>query len=190
MSRAVLTLTLLIGIMVGLMLGVAWSTRGTAAWTSNVVTVRVYAAPAWTPLIQRSIADYNAVMPARGPRLVVRVLPERSCGWVKRQRFARATITVCSQPDGDGRGWAVYRVARHRFVDERARITLVGNPGHDRYTPIHQQVVCHELVHALTAVRDAYDTEPESCVRGSLDVPGAWDVALLERVYRARKRGR
>lgn len=165
------------------MLGVAWSTRGTAAWQSKRVTVRIYTTPAWVPLIRRSIADYNAIMPARGPLLVAKVQKERPCAWVKKQRFKQPTITVCSQPDGDGRGWAVYRLGRHTFADKRASITLVGDPGHDNLAAAHQNVVCHEMLHALTAVQDGA-LLPDSCLRGTLDAPGAWDVALLERVYK------
>ena len=196
MSRRTLrTLILLIGIATGVMLGVALSSRAGdggrgVAWTSRTVTVRIYTTVNWHPLIERSIADFNAIMPRRGPRLVMKVQGERSCAWVKRQTFRKPTITMCSQPDGNGAGWAVYRVDHGTLAGQRVWITLVGDPGHDRYQG-HQNTVCHELMHAVSGVNDGWG-EPRSCVRGDLDAPGAWDVAYLERVYantKGRRRG-
>lgn len=109
--RTLRSLILLIGIATGIMLGVALSTRGGvqpetggggAAWTSKRVTVRVYTSAAWRPIVTQTVREYNAIMPKRGPNLRVRMQGERSCKWVRKQRFKRPTITVCSVPAADG----------------------------------------------------------------------------------------
>jgi hypothetical protein len=55
--------------------------------------------------------------------------------------------------------------------------TLYPNP--------HENIACHEFMHVLAAVGDAYDTDQQSCVWGShlLD-PGPTDVELLRRADR------
>ena len=109
---------------------------------------------------------------------------------MRKQRFRKATITICSQPDGDGRGTTVYRVDHGTFAKKRVKINLVGDPGHDNLAPTHQNTVCHEMLHALSGVNDGWSRDG-SCVRGTLDAPGPWDVAFLEQAYQRHggKRG-
>lgn len=40
-------------------------------------------------------------------------------------------------------------------------------------------IVCHELMHAVSGIRDNYNTQPDSCVWGNLDHLGSWDVQYL-----------
>ena len=47
--------------------------------------------------------------------------------------------------------------------------------------------VCHELMHAVTGIKDRYHRRPKtSCVWGSLSTPGRFDVAYARRVYKPR----
>ncbi len=43
-----------------------------------------------------------------------------------------------------------------------------------------RRFVCHELMHVLTGIGDNYGAEPDSCVWGTLDHPGAFDIAQLQ----------
>lgn len=53
-----------------------------------------------------------------------------------------------------------------------------------RDAPMRREAfLCHEMMHALTGVRDNYNAEPESCVWGKRDSLGVWDVALLKSIY-------
>jgi hypothetical protein len=177
---------LLIGLATGIMLGVAWSSQAGVAWRSNTVQVRVYTSSAWVPLIQRSVRDINAVMPRKGPRLILRVHGERSCAWVRKQKFTRPTITICSRPDRDALGWTRYKQQRHTFRHERVRIMLRGEPNpHPAFVGDDQNTVCHELMHAVSGMPDG-ERHADSCVQGWLESPGPWDVAYLQRVYRKR----
>lgn len=163
--------------------------KGTV-WRSTTVRVRIYTTANWHPLIARTIADYNAIMPQRGPTLVASIQPEKSCTWVRKQRFRKATITICSQPDGDGAGTTRYKRKNRTFADKRVKITLIGDASENRFNG-SQNTVCHEMMHALTGIGD--DSTPrDSCVQGRLDAPGAWDVAYLEQAYQRQggQRGR
>lgn len=168
---------------------------GSTVWRSNAVRVRIYTTANWQPLILRTIADYNAVMPERGPTLIPIIQPEHSCTWVRKQRFKKPTITICSQPDANGLGTTTFRSDHGTFAKRRVKIQLVGDPGNDRYQR-HQNTVCHEMLHALAGAEHAKlpdDTipRPDSCLLGRLDAPGPWDIAYLEQAYaRSGKRGR
>lgn len=198
--RTILTLILLIGIATGIMLGVALSTRGQvqpeagggggAVWTARRVTVRIYTSEAWRPLVLQSVADLNAIMPRRGPKLRPRLMGEHSCEWVRKQRYRQPTITICSVPPPSGFWGSTALTPHHHTVKrEMGRVKLIGHPGHDdRSLEWHQNTACHELMHAISWVNDNYGSEPESCVQGELPHPGAWDRAYLQKVY--RKHGR
>ncbi len=44
--------------------------------------------------------------------------------------------------------------------------------------------VCHELMHAVTGIKDKYDSRlSTSCVWGNLPTPGRFDVAYARKVY-------
>lgn len=47
--------------------------------------------------------------------------------------------------------------------------------------------VCHELMHAVTGIKDRYHRRPKtSCVWGSLPTPGRFDVTYARKVYEPR----
>lgn len=194
MNRTVLHLVLLIGIAAGIMLGVALSTRGGvedeaggggAVWTSKRVTVRVYTSEAWRPIVQQTIREYNAIMPQRGPRLRVKMQQQRSCQWVRKQRFKQPTIAVCSLDETWYAGSTVLGTHRHTVKRDVAWVQLVGQPGQDGVDlDEHRNTSCHEMGHALSWVNDNYDADRDSCVQGDLPYPGSWDADYLRKTYR------
>jgi hypothetical protein len=125
--------------------------------------------PGWTDAVRKTVANFNAVMPPNGPRLVY-----------QRAAAGCEDVDVCS---GDASGnlgltwfWA----------------TDPPGVGHIVLTdtlPIFPlpklNIVCHEMMHALTHIGDNYDARPQtSCVWGSiLTRPGRFDVARLQETY-------
>jgi hypothetical protein len=48
--------------------------------------------------------------------------------------------------------------------------------------------VCHELMHAVTGIKDQYHRRPKTaCVWGSLPTLGRFDIAYARNVYEPRK---
>jgi hypothetical protein len=150
-----------------------------ARWQGNEVVVRDYTAGRrWGPIIEQQVDALNAAVPRGAPRFVYQDAGKRDCDEISRSSEA---ISVCSikrlsLP-------AATSMARRGETIAEALIMLRQDEirvGHNR--------VCHELMHAATAIADAYHTEAQSCVRGSLDTFGAWDEALLASEYgRARR---
>ncbi len=145
-----------------------------ARWQDDEVVVRDYTAGRrWGPIIERQVDALNAALPAGAPRFVYQDAGKRACDEIRR---SAAAISVCSikrlsLP-------AATSMARRGQTIEAALILLRQDQiriGHNR--------VCHELMHAATAIADAYHTEAQSCVRGSLETFGAWDEALLASEY-------
>jgi len=145
-----------------------------ARWQGDVVVVRDHTGGRrWGPIVAEQVAALNEVMPSGAPRFVYQDAGKRPCDEIPRDT---RVINVCSL-ERLSRPAAASTTRRKETIRE-ALIVL-------RQSEIRlgRNRVCHELMHATTAIADAYDTEPQSCVRGSLATFGAWDIALLADEY-------
>jgi hypothetical protein len=152
-----------------------------AAWRERHVVVRDYTPAAWQPHVEATVRAFNDAMPEAVPRLVYARRPERRCRAVRERRGA---VALCADDTAELArwwGWAEYRVGRGGVIPS-AKVSLWSGmpPGNVADT------LCHELMHALTNADHAPFRE-DSCVRGNLREPGAWDVAFATRVYRQHR---
>jgi hypothetical protein len=115
------------------------------------------------PVVAETVDDFNQIMPRRGPRLIYRNMYALCSG----------SITVCHGNFVEFAGQA--------YINER-RIEI--NPAYRN----SENVMCHEFMHILARVGDAYDTNPDSCIYGRLNDPGGADIALLRERYQRKKR--
>jgi hypothetical protein len=165
---------LLSGVVLAAVLGLLASDVEAARWKRETVVVRDYTAgQRWGPIIAIQVDALNAALPAGAPRFVYRDAGERPCEQIPRTGKA---ISVCSA-QRLSRPAAASTTRRGETIRE-ALIMLRQDQlrlGHNR--------VCHELMHAATAIPDDYHSEPQSCVRGTLDTFGSWDIAVLANEY-------
>jgi hypothetical protein len=140
------------------------------------IVIADYSSPAWDGVVAQVVQDFNTVMPSGGPRLhYVRHDPVL-CAAIK--NLFRGPIKVCSmqsttQAGSGGMGWHT--------------IWLSDEYTGEWYDQFRARSVCHEMMHALTGVRDNEGALPDqSCIWGSLSQPGAFDIDLLRDQYRRR----
>jgi hypothetical protein len=145
-------------------------------WRGKTVVVRDATPPAWKPYVEAMVAEFNAMLPKRAPRLVYRAVEEAPCGGKGRG------IVVCvadhfGHPDVAGE--------MQRLSRTHAEIRLL--PFERFVEP--RIVLCHELMHALTGIPDnaALPYPDDSCVWGFLPHPGSFDVAYAQAVYRGHR---
>jgi hypothetical protein len=115
-----------------------------------------------SPVIAETVADFNRVMPRRGPRLVYRAVSGQCA----------QPLTVCPR-ELDGFAGLAYIGANRIEIDPDYRES--------------ENVACHEFMHVLARVGDNYDSDPASCLYGQLDDPGPTDIALLRERYGRRR---
>jgi hypothetical protein len=157
--------------------------------TGRRVRVFDYTSPDWDGIVAAAVAGTNGILPPRAPRLEYRRMAEKPCSGLK-PRAHRSNVLVCSAPDLDAQAGATD--PHHRWRDGRlervgARVSL-DDGLHAVLGWRRPNTVCHELMHAVLAVRDRYDSRPgTSCVRGDLDAPGPWDAAYARRAYRKHR---
>ncbi len=145
-----------------------------ARWHDDVIPVFDYTSgTAWGPIIERQVDALNDALPRGAPRFRYRDKREQSCDEIRRDR---AAISICSTKRLSK--FAATSTTRRESIISEALIYL-----REDQISLGDNRVCHELMHAVTAVLDAYGTQPESCVRGSLSTFGAWDVNLLRQEY-------
>lgn len=162
------------GIVFALCLALTAMGSDAARWQRDTVIVRDYTSGRrWGPIIARQVEALNAALPANAPRFIYRDAGARPCAEINRERSG---LNVCSME----------RLSR----PAEASVTRRGDTIHEALIVVrHGQLrvgpnrVCHELMHAVTAVEDRYGTESASCVRGYLATFGAWDAALLASEY-------
>jgi len=135
----------------------------------RIIVIYDYTSDALTDVVSQMVAEFAAVMPRSGPKLIYR-RGEGPCFDGHQQRNVYVVCSARSVPGGrDG----FYSHYTHR-VD-----LLEGMPAHHE-----APVVCHELMHALTGIPDNYDALPDqSCVWGSLSTPGPFDIEQLALAY-------
>lgn len=162
------------GLLVAIVLMLMPLEAGAARWQGDVVVVRDHTGGRrWGPIVAEQVAALNAALPPGAPRFVYEDGGKQPCDEISRDT---RVISVCSLKRLS-RPAAASTTRREESIRE-ALIVL-------RQSEIRlgRNRVCHELMHAATAIADAYGAEPQSCVRGSLSTFGAWDIALLADEY-------
>ena len=158
-----------------------------ATWAKKRVGVYDYTSAAWRPIVAATVAEFNAMLPARAPQLVYQAMGEAPCSQISTQ-LHRGGITVCatpSLPPAAELGLTSFWVKQGRL--SRVRISLSeASSLQVRYT-----TVCHEFMHATTAIPDNYDARPTtSCVWGTLSGPGSFDAHYVRKVYNNQDAGK
>jgi hypothetical protein len=147
----------------------------------EIVVVQDYSSPLWSGFVGAMMAQFSAILPKSAPRHTYQRKPSLDCGGLP-SPGKTPRIAICSSHISNAE-----QVATTTIGDKHSLITLYdqhfGND--DRY---QREVICHELMHALADVGDAYDTNPDSCVFGHLDHPGEADRELLRTRFRKRDR--
>jgi hypothetical protein len=123
--------------------------------------------------VRGMVSAFNASMPHGGPQLSWREGSLNPC----LPNPKKGRIVFCQLPsDSTYSGATSYRIHDGKITGAQVGIHPAGV--HD------ENLLCHEMMHALTRVIDNYDARPDtSCVWGSLNEPGSWDIAMLESIY-------
>jgi hypothetical protein len=152
-----------------------------AAWTKKRVGVYDYTSAEWRPLVETTVAEFNAMLPARAPRLFYQPMGEAPCAQIS-PGVHSGGITVCTAPflpASAELGEAQFSVKKGRLSRVRITLSEAGSPR------LRDTTVCHEFMHATTGIPDNYGALPTtSCVWGSLSAPGSFDAHYARRVYR------
>lgn len=169
---------LLIGLL-ALLLAPAEALTRPPIWTSETVRVLDYSTAKWDGLVARTVDQFNVMLPDTAPDLVYRRMAERSCKDLANRTFVGA-IVVCSVPAAPFVGMTGIWAGRSAMIDTR----ILLNDRRFLNEPFAINTVCHELMHAVTGIRDNYDRRPRSsCVWGALPAPGRFDAAYARKVY-------
>ena len=151
-------------------------------WAEQSVRVLDYTTPRWDGLVEGMVGDFNGALPEAAPRLIYRRMPQRACQDLKPRPYVGA-IVVCSVSTAPFVGMTGVLHDGTTIVETRVVLN-------DRTFFNARQAtntICHELMHAVTSIKDRYHRRPKtSCVWGSLPTPGRFDVAYARRVYEPR----
>ncbi len=162
------------GLLVAIVLTLMPLEAGAARWQGDVIVVHDHTAGRrWGPIVEAQVNALNAALPSGAPRFVYEDAGQLPCDEIPREPGA---IRVCSTKRLSRP--AATATTRRKETIREALIVLRQDE-----IRLGRNRVCHELMHAVTATADAYGTEPQSCVRGSLSTFGAWDIALLTDEY-------
>jgi hypothetical protein len=151
-------------------------------WAEKSVRVLDYSTPKWDGVVEGMVDEFDAMLPESAPRLVYRRMPERACQDLDPHPVIGAII-VCSVATGPFVGMTGVLHDGTTIVETRVMLNdrLFLNRRNATNT------VCHEMMHAVTGIKDRYQRRPKtSCVWGSLPAPGRFDVAYARRVYEPR----
>jgi hypothetical protein len=153
-----------------------------AVWSEKSVRVLDYSTSKWDGLVEGMVDEFNAMLPESAPQLVYRRMPQRACQDLKPHPFFGAII-VCSVPTASFVGLTGVLHDGTTIVETRVML----NDKKFFNTRDATNTVCHELMHAVTGIKDRYYRRPKtSCVWGSLPAPGRFDVAYARKVYESR----
>jgi hypothetical protein len=118
-----------------------------------------------------TVNDFNIVMPAHGPLLVYQKMGGPCDG-----QPSDTAISVCeAYIPGAPFAWAWWWPGIHRW----ATIEINMAQPHALTPRDNEQIVCHEMMHAIAHIGDNYGAHAQSCVWGSLTDPGCFDVVKL-----------
>jgi hypothetical protein len=152
-----------------------------AVWTSKSVGVYDYTSAAWRPIVETTVAEFNAMLPARAPSLNYQAMAETPCSQIS-QQLHRGGIVVCTAPSlaaDDERGRTEYFVTQGRLSRVRILLSEASSP------LLHDNTVCHEFMHATTGIPDNDFARPDtSCVWGDLSAPGSFDAQFARKLYK------
>jgi hypothetical protein len=152
-----------------------------AVWTACASGSTTTRARRGDPIVETTVAEFNAMLPRRAPQLRYQAMPEIPCAQIS-PGLHRGGIVVCttpSLPSSDELGRTEFSVKQSQL--SRARITLLEATNPAR----RDTIVCHEFMHATTGIRDNYDALPDtSCVWGSLTAPGSFDAQYARKLYK------
>jgi hypothetical protein len=170
--------TLLIGLL-ALLLAPTEVLSGPPIWTNETVRVLDYTTAKWDGMVAGMVDEFNVMLPDTAPDLVYRRMAERSCEDLGNRTFVGA-IVVCSVPTATFVGMTGIWTGRSTMLDTR----ILLNDRRFLNERFATNTVCHELMHAVTGIRDNYDRRPKSsCVWGNLPTPGRFDAAYARKVY-------
>jgi hypothetical protein len=150
-----------------------------AVWAETSLRVLDYTTPQWDGLVEGMVDEFNEMLPEAAPRLVYHRMPPHACQDLKSRPFVGA-IVVCSVATAPFVGMTGVLHDGTTIVETRVML----NDTMFRNTRGATNTVCHEMMHAVTGIKDRYHRRPKtSCVWGSLPIPGRFDVAYARRVY-------
>ena len=176
--RAVIVLLISLIVSASLIPG-ASDARRRKAHPPRIIVVHDYTGETWSGVVQQVVDDFNAVMPQHGPRLVYLREHNAPCGDLSP---LPRDVQVCTHPGFGHLGqvdYPVWHKGRWHWSLIRVQATTIDK----------RRVVCHEMMHVLTNIGDNYDALPDqSCVWGTLDHPGPFDITELSTVYRRARR--
>jgi hypothetical protein len=157
-----------------------------ALWAETSVRVLDYTTPRWDGLVQGMVDEFNGMLPEAAPQLVYHRMPQRACQDLKPRPFTGA-IVVCSMATAPFVGMTGLLHDGATTVETRVML----NDTTFLNTRDASNTVCHELMHAVTGIKDRYHRRPRtSCVWGSLPTPGRFDAAYARRVYEPHEQAR
>ncbi len=151
-------------------------------WAEQSLRVLDYSTSQWDGLVEGMVDEFNGMLPESAPQLVYRRMPQRACQDLKPCPFV-GVIVVCSVATAPFVGMTGVLHDGKTIVEPRVMLNDMSflNPLDATNT------VCHELMHAVTGIKDRYHRRPKtSCVWGSLPTPGRFDVAYARKVYEPR----
>src|SRR5688500_3355192 len=128
-----------------------------STWAETSVRVLDYSTPQWDGLVEGMVDEFNGMLPESAPQLVYRRMPQRACQDLKPHPFVRA-IVVCSVPTAPFVGMTGVLHDGKTIIETRVMLndTMFLDTRHSTNT------VCHELMHAVTGIKDRYSRRPKS----------------------------
>jgi hypothetical protein len=128
-----------------------------SVWAETSVRVLDYTTPRWDGLVEGMVDEFNGMLPESAPRLVYRRMPQRACQELKPRPFVGA-IVVCSMATAPFVGMTGVLHDGKTIVETRIMLndTMFLN------TRDATNTVCHELMHAVTGIKDRYHRRPRT----------------------------
>lgn len=141
----------------------------------ETIVVRDYSPTHLEWYVEETVADFNAVLPRR---VRLRYVDRR--GTPCPDTVERG-ITICGGDTGARTGEVVQPKPRALILVRSGFVPIPKGSG--------SNLICHELMHALTGIGDNYGALPDqSCVWGYLSAPGSWDVEQLRKTFKHTRR--
>jgi hypothetical protein len=141
--------------------------------------IQDYTSGRWDDTLPAMVAQLAALLPAGAPKLVYQRRAPTDCGGLPAPGKSDR-IAICSNPTPTPPFAGTTTMGRHSLITLYDAAVSEGS--------YEREVACHELMHALAHVPDAYNTNPDSCVYGHLDHPGGADIQMLREHYRKKDR--
>jgi hypothetical protein len=150
-------------------------------WDQKRVLVRDYTDEHLQSEIIDTIEDMNEILPKNAPQIKYSRQEEKSCSELLGENMWTATLAEYDK-----------LVGREIIIcEDTLPSSLFGQiigvtVAWESNKP--SVVICHEFMHALSWIGDAYDSVPNSCVHGRMSDPTEYDARHLRRMYRMYNR--